>query len=122
MSQDPLAPLMPAVSPAPSTRPVATQSPPPGISPKEDQALHASARSFEAMFLDQMFQEMNADTPVDKVFGGGNGEKMYRSMLFDQYSKVASGRGGFGIANAIYRELLHMQEKAQGIHPAGAAS
>jgi Rod binding domain-containing protein len=46
----------------------------------------------------------------DKLFGGGTGESVYRSLLLQEYSKVAAKGGGTGIADAVQREILRMQE------------
>ncbi len=44
------------------------------------------------------------------MFGGGNGEKIYRSLLLQQYSELTVKRGGVGIADAVQREMLQLQE------------
>jgi len=44
------------------------------------------------------------------MFGGGNGEAVYRSLLLQEYSKVAAKSGGVGIADAVQREMLRAQE------------
>ena len=46
----------------------------------------------------------------DKLFGGGEGENIYRSLLIQEYSKVAAKSGGVGIADAVQREILRAQE------------
>jgi Rod binding domain-containing protein len=45
------------------------------------------------------------------MFGGGSAETVYRSLLLQEYSKVAAGNGGVGIADAVRREILRAQEK-----------
>jgi flagellar protein FlgJ len=69
-----------------------------------------SAKQFESVFLSEMFGLMNKDLPTDGPFDGGEGEGMMRSMLNDQYAKSIAGRGGFGLSNTVYRELLAYQE------------
>ncbi len=44
------------------------------------------------------------------MFGGGESEKMFRSMLNDEYARSMSRNNGIGIADAVYREMLAMQE------------
>ena len=39
------------------------------------------------MFLSQMFQYMFEGLDSDPVFGGGNAENMYRSLMVDEYGK-----------------------------------
>jgi len=47
---------------------------------------------------------------ADKTFGGGTGESVYRSLLLQEYSKVAANSGSTGIADAVQREILRLQE------------
>jgi Rod binding domain-containing protein len=57
-----------------------------------------------------MLESMFAGVKTDKMFGGGSAENMYRSLLNQEYGKVISQRGSLGIADAIKREMLHLQE------------
>ncbi len=75
----------------------------------DHQAL-AAARSFEAFFLTQMLEQMSAGIDTDGPFGGGQSEKLYRSMLNQQYAQHLSEAGGIGLADTIYAELIKMQE------------
>ncbi len=76
-----------------------------------DRAAHEAAQKFEAMFLSQMLQSMSKGVKTDPVFGGGHAEGIYRSMLDAQYAEAISKRGGVGIADAVYKEILKLQEK-----------
>jgi flagellar protein FlgJ len=86
-----------------------------GISSKAD--AERVGREFEAMFLSQMLQPVFDALPTDKFFGGGNGEKMMRSLQVDEYAKGMSKAGGIGLGAAITREILRMQEKAHAPAP-----
>ncbi len=79
--------------------------------------LREVAEGFEAMFLSQMFAHMYSGIRSDGMFGGGQAEQMFRSLQIDEYAKAAAGTGGIGIADAVYRELLKLQETPQGAHP-----
>jgi Rod binding domain-containing protein len=68
------------------------------------------AEDFEALFLSQMVQHMFAGVPTDGPFGGGNAENIYRSLLATEYGKLISRTGGIGIADAVQREILKLQE------------
>ncbi len=46
----------------------------------------------------------------DEMFGGGEGESIYRSMMLQQFAKVAAQSGGVGITDAVQREILQHQE------------
>ena len=78
-----------------------------------DQAAVRAGREFEALFLSEMLQPMFEGLKTDGVFGGGNGEKMFRSLQVDEYAKALTRSGGVGIAPAITREILRMQEAAR---------
>jgi Rod binding domain-containing protein len=69
-----------------------------------------TAQDFEAQFLSQMIEHMFQGVGTAGLFNGGNGEEMFRSMLFDQYGKVLARAGGVGIADAVKREILKTQE------------
>ena len=69
-----------------------------------------AAEEFEAFFLAQFIDRMFADLPTDGTFGGGRGEKIFRSLLSQEYGKVMARNGGVGIADSVYREILKYQE------------
>lgn len=69
-----------------------------------------AAQDFEAQFLSQMVEHMFAGVGTGGMFNGGHGEEMFRSMLFDQYGKALARAGGVGIADAVQREILRVQE------------
>ena len=77
-------------------------------------ALHAAAQNFEAFFLSRSLESMFAGVDTNSLFGGGPAESVYRSLLVQQYGKIAAKSGGFGIADAVQRELLRHQEAAKG--------
>lgn len=74
-------------------------------------AIRDAAQKFEGMFLSQMFQYMFEGVDADPMFGGGSAEKMYRSLMIDEYGKQVANKGGLGIANHVYDTLLALQEK-----------
>jgi Rod binding domain-containing protein len=69
-----------------------------------------TAEELEAMFLAQMIGHMFEGIETDGPFGGGHGEEMFRSMLFDEFGKAIARAGGIGIADAVQREILRVQE------------
>ena len=78
--------------------------------PGRDAAVRAAAEEFEAVFLSQMLAPMFNQIEPDPVYGGGSGEKVYQSMLVEQYGKALVRRGGVGIADVVEREILRLQE------------
>lgn len=67
------------------------------------------AQEFESVFLTQMLQHMFEGIKTDGPFGGGQSETIYRSMLNQYYAEAVSKRGGIGIADAVYSEILKLQ-------------
>ena len=83
------------------------------LHPGGEAKMRHTAEGFEAMFLNQMFELMGEGVQADPTFGGGQAENLMRSMLNEQYGKQMAKNGGIGIANAIYREMVRMQEAAR---------
>jgi Rod binding domain-containing protein len=76
-----------------------------------------SAKEFESVFISQFLGTMFSGIPTDGPFGGGQGEEMFRSMMVNEYGKSIESRGGFGLANAVTRQLLKHQEAGQPQNP-----
>lgn len=91
----------------------AFQKPTPNLhNAKSMQAAREAAVEFEAMFLSQMVEQMFTDIKTDGYFGGGQGEKMFRSMLSQEYGREMAEKGGIGIADMVQKEILKIQEEA----------
>jgi flagellar protein FlgJ len=69
----------------------------------------AASEQFEAVFLNNMFQQMFTGIDGDGPFGGSGSLKIWRSFMTDQYAKSFAKAGGIGIAPHIYQELLKHQ-------------
>lgn len=83
-----------------------------GTTPPANEAkIRKSAKDFEAMVASQLLSPMWEGVEVDKTFGGGHGEEMFRGMLLEQYGKIVAERGGLGLANTVYHHMLKTQEK-----------
>ncbi len=70
------------------------------------EAAEAFESIFLAQFLDQMFRGIETSGP----FGGGFSEGIYRSMMNQEVANSISKAGGIGVADAVYREILSLQE------------
>lgn len=90
--------------------PLAASPAPPATSGGLAGSAQKTGEDFEAFFLSQVFDNMFAGVDADPVFGGGHGETVYRSLLLQEYSKVAARSGGIGIADAVQREILRTRE------------
>ena len=71
-----------------------------------------AAEEFEAFFMTQVMESIFAGVKTDGPFGGGFGEGVFRSLLFQEFGKEMAARGGVGIADAVQKEILRIQEGA----------
>jgi Rod binding domain-containing protein len=72
-----------------------------------------AAKEYEGVFVSEFLGQMFEGVSTDGPFGGGQGEAMFRSLMLDQYGKQIASRGGFGLSDAITKQLLKTQETAQ---------
>jgi Rod binding domain-containing protein len=72
-----------------------------------------AAESFEAFFIGQYIEHMFAGISTDGMFKGGQGEKVFHSLLMQEYGNAIAKSGGIGIADTVQKAILQMQEKAQ---------
>lgn len=82
-------------------------------------AIKKVAQQFEGVFISQFLSQMFSGISSDGPTGGGQGEEMFRSLMIDEYGKQFAAQGGFGLASAVQREMLKMQEATVG--PTNAA-
>jgi Rod binding domain-containing protein len=75
--------------------------------------MDASAKEFEAVFIAQMLKPMFETVETNEMFGGGNAENIYKSMMVDEYGKIIAEQGGIGLADALKSQLIEMQAQAQ---------
>ena len=91
-----------------NTNPVASiTQPKKGASMDE---IKKAAKDFEAVFVSEMMKPAFETVEVDKNFGGGQSEEMYKSLLVNEYGKKVAERGGIGLAPHIEKEMLKLQE------------
>jgi peptidoglycan hydrolase FlgJ len=68
-----------------------------------------AAEKFEAMFLNNMFEQMYTSIDGDGPFGGTGSLKIWRSFMTDQIAKSFAKSGGIGLAPKVYEALLRHQ-------------
>lgn len=84
--------------------------------PKASEAeIAAKAEEFEAVFLSQMLSHMFSGIETNEMFGGGEGEQMYKSMMVDEYGKIIARTGGIGVADHVKAEMIRLQEMQSGM-------
>ena len=65
-------------------------------------------RSRKAYMMESMFEGVS----TDGMFGGGHAEKIYRSLLLDEYGKEMAKLGSVGVKDYVMQAVLQMQEAA----------
>ncbi|MBH23249.1 MAG: hypothetical protein CMH57_02070 [Myxococcales bacterium] len=69
------------------------------------ESIRKAAREFEAHFLTHMFKVMRDTVPKDGLFQQSFSNDTYTSMLDQEYSKLLSDGGGFGLAAVLERQF-----------------
>ncbi len=69
-----------------------------------------AAEDFEAFFVTTTLESMFEGVETDGFFGGGSSEKIYRSMLFNEYGKLMAKSGTVGVSAQVMDTILAMQE------------
>ena len=75
-----------------------------------EEEIKETAQDFEAFFITKTMESMFDGVKTDGMFGGGHAEKIYRSMLLDEYGKVMSKTGSIGVSDVIMQSIIDMQE------------
>lgn len=73
-----------------------------------------AAQDFESVYIAQMLAPMFNTVEVDPEFGGGNAEETWRGLMVEEMGKQIARSGGLGLAPAVEREMLRLQEVADG--------
>jgi Rod binding domain-containing protein len=76
----------------------------------QDAQVRAAAEEFEAVFLAEMLSPIFDGLESGGLFGGGPGEGIYRSLMVREYAAAIARSDGIGIADAVQREILKLQE------------
>jgi len=84
-----------------------------GVDTTDKSKVRATAEGFEATFLNNMLQSMFTGLEDGGTWGSGDGAEAWRGMLINEYAQSISKSGGIGIADAVERELLALQEASQ---------
>lgn len=70
----------------------------------------AAADDFETVFLQTMLTPMFSGTQAEEPFGGGFAEETWQGFMVEEYAKTITASGGVGISDAIFSELMSLQE------------
>jgi len=79
--------------------------------------LRKQCTEFESFLYNSMLKSMRGTVPEDGLFSGGNAEKIYTSMLDEEYSQMMSEKMNSGLADALYKQLMQKQHKIELLTP-----
>ena len=79
------------------------------IGSDKQQLLEERAEEFEAVFLSEMLKPMWEGVETGGMFGGGQAEEIFRSLLIDEYAKTLASDGGIGVGDMVLKELIALQ-------------
>lgn len=74
--------------------------------------LREVAQDFEAVFLAQVLANINRGFGSDSLLGGDGDQTVFRDMFNEEMAKLISRSGGVGVADAVLKEMLKLQEVA----------
>lgn len=88
--------------------------PVPGILPNtpidRSSDLYKAAQEFEALFINIMLKAMRSTVERGPINNGGFAEEIFEDMLYEERAKQMARTAGFGLADALYRQLAYLQE------------
>lgn len=91
----------------------------PAIDPKlpkldglEGKKLWKATTEFESMFMDIVMKSMRATVMESDLMGNSSQTKMFQEMLDQEWSKSAGKTGKFGLASAMYKQMVQRQMAA----------
>jgi flagellar protein FlgJ len=79
------------------------------------EAVKATSKQFEALFMNMVLKSMRDATPQDGIFDSEQ-SKMYTSMFDQQISQTMASRG-IGLAEVLYRQLSKMTSQGSPAAP-----
>ena len=76
-----------------------------------DAKLRETASEFEAIFIQQMLKTMRETSFESDLLPKSEGEKLFRSLLDEQYANLSAKSGSLGLGEMIFQQLKSNLEK-----------
>lgn len=89
-----------------------------GLNDKESKelALKRAAKEFESLFIYEMLKAMRKTVPEDGLFQGITGKDTYQTIVDQQFASALAEKGGLGLADVIYRQVIPQLQEGQKQH------
>jgi flagellar protein FlgJ len=85
----------------------------PGEKRVDREKLKTACEDFEALLIARMLQLMRRSIPQNGLSGSGPGKEVYQGLMDQELAKKMSRRGGIGLGEVLYRQVLQRDEKAR---------
>ena len=77
----------------------------------DDAKLREVANDFEAIFIQQMLKTMRKTSFESDLLPKSEGEKVFQSLLDEQYALISAKSGSLGLGETIYQQLKPKADK-----------
>ncbi|TWA64268.1 rod binding protein [Azospirillum baldaniorum] len=67
-----------------------------------------AGQEFEALMVGQMLESMFAGVETGSAFGGGQGERTWRSFMLQEYGKAIAEAGTLGIGRMVEADVARL--------------
>jgi len=84
----------------------------PGEKKLDREKLKKACSDFEALFMARMLKLMRQSIPQNGLLGNGPGKEIYQGLMDQELAKTMSQRGGVGLGEKLYRQVLQREEKS----------
>ncbi len=71
----------------------------------DPQRLKKACQLFEALFLSELFKEMRKTIPKGELLKEHNSDRIYKSMLDEEYATRMAEEGGVGLGDLLFKQL-----------------
>ncbi|MBN1699482.1 MAG: rod-binding protein [Spirochaetales bacterium] len=78
---------------------------------KKNGKLYKACREFEAIYIKQMLDVMRKTVNKTGLLDGGFAQDVFEDMLYDEYAKKMAENAGFGLSDALYKQLSSYVEE-----------
>jgi len=80
-------------------------------SQEDDQQLKKACSEFVSILLSKIFKDMDASIDRSGLTEEAYGNKWFRQMVLDEYSKEASKQSLKSLADSLYRDIARSQNR-----------
>lgn len=94
----------------------------PGEKKIDREKLKKACADFEALFVARMLKLMRQSIPQNGLLGNGPGKEIYQSLMDQELAQKMSKRGGVGLGEVLYRQVLQREEKVRAAAPEASAA